>query len=112
MEIIIKNYNHYNRALGKYIGSKREYDYEMKSRGFIPYEKGRQLAESKEKVSQWIPSKDCVEMVKATLTMKDSKGNFKPTSQMLNKMKEKKISLEMPKHLPKEFKTEGGFSCT
>lgn len=109
MEIIVKRYEHYNRSFGKYIRNKQEYDYEMKSRGFVPYEKGCQLAESKEKVMKWVPSKDCVDMVKATLTMGDSKGNFKPTSQMLDAMKQKGISFNLPKNMPKEINPQGGF---
>lgn len=64
MEIIVKNYQHYNRELGMYINSKRQYFNELARRGLVPYEEGCKLAESKKKTSTWIPSHDLKNMVR------------------------------------------------
>jgi len=44
--IIVKKYEHFNRAMGKYITSKKHYEKEMAAGGFVPFEKGEQMAES------------------------------------------------------------------
>lgn len=33
-----KHYDHYNRAMGKYISNKKEYDEEMKKGNYVPFE--------------------------------------------------------------------------
>jgi hypothetical protein len=106
MEIIVKRYEHYNSALGKYIRTKQEYDYEMKTRGFISQEQGNRLAESKKKEMTWVPSKDVVNMLREIKTQKDKDGNFKPSTRMQEGMKKLGMGKE-PKFMPKGL--EGGF---
>ena len=108
MEIIIRRYEHYNSALGKYINSKKEYDYEMKSRGFVPYEKGCQMAESKEKESKWIPSKDLRDKINYIKNKCDDKGNIRHPAELVSLYKQSGISFN-PKFVPKE--KEGGFDA-
>lgn len=43
--IIVKNYEHYNRAMGKWIGSRKEYEKEMVKGGYLPFDKAEQMAE-------------------------------------------------------------------
>ena len=50
MEIIKRpDYEHYNRALEKYIRSKRHYEEELKKAGCVPFEQGKDMAEEAEK---------------------------------------------------------------
>ena len=46
--IIIRKYEGYNRAMGKYIKSKRHYEEEMRKGGYVTEEKGRQMAEKRQ----------------------------------------------------------------
>ena len=51
MEIIVKNYAHYNRALNKFISSKRDYNNEMARQGMIPFEQAKVIAEKAKQAS-------------------------------------------------------------
>ena len=55
VEIIVKNYEHFNRALphwkghkGMYISSKRQYLNEIAKAGLIPYEKSEEIRQKNE----------------------------------------------------------------
>ncbi len=76
LTIISKNYEHYNRAMGKHIRSKRHYQEEMRKGGFVSAEKGNRLAENHEKEQKWKPSKDCVDVIKAIKNAADKNGNI------------------------------------
>lgn len=104
--IIVKNYQHYNRALGKYINSKREYDYEMKSRGFVPYEEGCAMAEAKEKEKKWKPSEKLVNMIKNAKDLADKKGNIVlgKHPKLVDAMKKQGVSFDLPDWLPQHYK--------
>lgn len=108
--IIVKNYTHFNRALGKFIRNKSEYDYEMKSRGFVPYEEGCQLADNKNKEKQWKPSDKVINMIKNTKDLADKKGNIVlgQHPKLVDAMKKQGISFEMPDWLPKHYQEKGG----
>ena len=109
MEIIVKNYQHYNRTLGKYISTKRQYFDELKRRGLVTYEEGCKLAQEKQKESKWIPSKDCVDVMKTLYDTPDRKKTIRLMDypKIVEKMKEKGVSFDMDK-LPKYY--QGGFN--
>ncbi len=75
LTIICKKYDHFNRALGVQIKSKRHYDEVMKRRGFVSQEEGQRLVEKHNSAMVWKPSKDCIDVIKAIKHAADKKGN-------------------------------------
>ena len=71
--IIVKKYDHYNRALGKHIKSKRHYKEELKKGGYVSWEKGQELKEKYDREHH-----------------KDYKELSPKTREFLNSMKQKK----------------------
>lgn len=109
MEIIVKNYCHYNRALGKYISSKRDYVESMKRGGFVSFEKGQQLAEqsheNKRRAYNGLSPK-ATEIIKSASNIKDSKGRIKPSDRLIDGMKEVGVNFynsNLPKHYSGAF---------
>jgi hypothetical protein len=105
--IICRDYNHYNRALQKHISSKREYEYEMKRGGFVPIEEAEKMAEKfrKDKEHKYEPSQKAESIIRAASLMKDSKGNIKAGSRLIDGMKEVGVNFTpLPDWLPKAYK--------
>lgn len=100
MEIIVKNYSHYNRTLGKYIRNKREYYDTLKRRGLVPFEEGQRLAESKNKSATWIPSKDCTDMMRELYDKKKDKIVLGQHPRIVDGMKKMGMTFDVPKDLP------------
>jgi len=113
MEIIIKRWAHYNRELGKYISTKKQYFDELKRQGFVPFEEGCRLAEKKQSESKWIPSKDCIDVCKALYNKSDRKKliYLSEYPQIVEKMKEKGMTFDIDK-LPKHYQEKGGFNAS
>ena len=110
MEIIVKKYAHYNRALNKFISSKRDYNNEMARQGMVPFEEGKAIAEkakaeSMKKYELCQKSKDIISTVHA---IKDSKGNVKLSDRTIDAMKEVVVSFNDSK-CPSHYKKSGGF---
>ncbi len=97
VEIICKNYEHFNRSLGKQIRSKAQYQREMERQGFVSQEKGEQIAErarsANHKDYNGLSGK-AEEVVKAAYQMKDSKGNIKCSDRLVDAMKEVGVKLQ------------------
>lgn len=79
--IKVKNYEHYNRALGKHIHSKKHYQEECARQGMISFDRAELLAsksriESEAKQKKGI-SKKAYEIIKAAKLRADKKGNVK-----------------------------------
>lgn len=114
MEIIVKKWEHYNRALGKYIKSKRHYIEEMKKGGFVSYDEGCRLAEqaqSKNRKAYKGLSPKAEAIVKSAQMTRDSKGRVKVGNRMIDAMKEVGVRFEVPDWCPKHYKEQGGFSA-
>jgi len=107
--IIVKKYEHYNRALGTHIKSKRHYDYVMKSRGFVSAEEGHRLAEKRNKDKKWKPSKECISVIQAIKCVADKKGNIVlgRHPKIVEAMEKKGMSFDTSK-LPKDLPKVGG----
>ena len=107
MEIIVKKYEHYNRVLGKYISSKKQYFDELKRRGLVTYEEGCRLAESK-KTATWIPSKDCIDMGRELMQKGDGQKKIilGQHPRLVEGMKKLGLSFKVPNDLPTD---KGGF---
>ena len=109
LTIISKNYEHYNRAMGKHIRSKQHYQEEMRKGGFVSADEGNRLAEKHSKEQKWKPSNDCINVIKAIKGAADKNGNIVLGNhpKIVEAMKKKGMSFDMSK-LPKEFKETGG----
>lgn len=106
--IIVKNYEHYSHAMGKHISSKRQYDNEMAKGGYVPYEKGQQLAEqarARNHKNYDGLSEKTMRFLHEVKGMADKKGNIKVSDRFVEGLKEHgvKIGREVPKS------REGGF---
>jgi len=102
--IIIKKYEHYNRAMGKYIRSKSHYKEEMAKGGFISAEEGHRVAEANQKQKKWKPSGECIGVIKAIKNAADKKGNIVlgKHPKIVRAMKERGMSFDMSK-VPKHY---------
>jgi len=112
MLIKVKKYEHYNRALGKYITSKRHYDNEMARQGMIPYEEGKKIAEQvqKDKIKPYTISKKAQEIINTAKNSADRRGKVKLGDRTIDAMKEIGVSFNLD-HCPKHYKDKGGFNA-
>ena len=104
MEIIVKNWEHYNRALGKHITSKAQYNEEMKNGGFISYD------EAKTRERQPAPfsvSRETISIMKSIKDSADKKGNVKLSDRQIDAMK--KNGMQFGEKARLNLGTTGGF---
>ena len=112
MEIIVKNYEHFNRSfknwdtpIGKYISSRKQYEEEMKRGGFVDYEKGSRIAEQNIKKFDYKGlSLEAENVIKAAHMMSDRKGNIKPSGRLINGMKDVGVKFNVPDWCPRYYK--------
>lgn len=112
--IIVKKYEGYNRAMGKYITSREHYEKEMVKGGYVPFEKAAAIAEKtkQEQRKEYNGlSKQAMEVCKAARDQADKKGNLKPSSRLIDGMKQAGVCFDLSK-LPKEPKNKGGFDAS
>jgi len=108
--IIVKNYSHYNRALGKYITSRDHYEKEMAKGGYVSFEQAEKMAESyKARHSGGYNgiSPKAMEVCKAAKEMADKKGNLRIGNRLQKGMEKVGVSFDMSK-LPKHYQDKGG----
>lgn len=91
MHIIVKKYEGFNRAMGKYIRSRKHYEEEMKKGGYTPYE------EVSPKRMQWVPSADLKKTLGEVYQQKEVGGR------LISKMKDMGVKFN-PKFMPKDLK--------
>jgi len=111
MEIIVKKYSHYNRSMGKYINSKKQYDEEMKKGGYISYDEACRRADkiqSQRDNPDLKPSRKVLDIIESAKNSKDKKGNVKLSDRTIDAMKELGVGFNHP-HTPNPNKKEGGF---
>lgn len=107
MEIIVRKFSsHYNKALGKEIHTKRQYNEEMKRQGMVSQEKGDDIAKRAREKSHRDYKVD-KETARFIAEVKDSgvDGKVKLGSRALDFMEKKGVSFKRPKERP----MEGGF---
>ena len=94
--IIIKNYEHVNRSLpnwdtpnGKYIGSRKQYENELKKSGLEPYNGRGQPTHKK-----WVPSQDLHRALGEVKAAADRRGNINLSThgRLVDKMKKMGVS--------------------
>jgi len=103
--IIVKKYNGYNRAIGKYITSKRHYMNEMAKGGYIPFEKAESIAHEAEirNRKEYRLSDKAMGIIKSANSSKDSEGNVKVEGRMIDAMKEVGVNFNLRDKLPKHY---------
>jgi len=112
--IIVRNYEHYNRTLGKYISSKSQYEKEMAKQGMVSWEVGEQLAEKARKSLHKDYdglSPQAMAVCKAAKDQADKKGNLKLSSRLVDGMKKTGVCFDLDK-LPKAYRDVGGFDAS
>lgn len=114
MEIIVKKYEHYNRSLGKYIGSKREYFTELDRGGYVTQEEGDRLAQiAREKSHKpYKPSEKLISLLQSAQNSKDKRGNIRYSDRLVDGMKEVGVQTNFQDKLPKHYQEQGGFSAS
>lgn len=114
MDIIIKKgfERHWNRAFDKkpiWIDSKKQYDYEMKKRGMIPYDPDRQEAPKRK---AYKVSEETREIAKAIKEQSDKKGNLNPSGKLMGELIKRKVVMKNSdlEKIKKRVSGKDGFS--
>lgn len=85
--IIVKNYEHFNRALDTHVKNKDHYDRLMKQGGYVSYEEHKARVESRKQKEYKLSDKGHA-IIQAAKNSKDSKGNVKLSDRTIDAMKE------------------------
>lgn len=104
MQIIIKNWSHYNSALGAYVKSKDHYDSLMKKGGYISYEEQNDRCKNNGK-KPLVLSKDGADIIRAA-KLKSNNGKVK----LDGRLGEKLISMgAINKKIPSYMELPSGY---
>jgi hypothetical protein len=110
--IIVRNYQHYNSALGKYINSRKEYEREMAKGGFVPFDKAEQMAEqARERNCKKYDglSEKTMKFMHQVKDTADKKGNIRISDRYIKGLKEHGVKVDCQyDKLPKSYQ-QGGF---
>ena len=109
--IIVKNYQHYNSSMGKYIRSKREYLNEMAKGNYLPYEKACQVAEKARSNNKkpFALSKKAQEVIQNARNSSDRRGKVHLSDRLVGGMKEVGVNF-YNNNIPKHYRVDmGGF---
>jgi hypothetical protein len=117
MYVIVKKYAHYNRALGKYIKSKKHYIEEMKKGGFVDSETGNRIAEEARARNrkQYKLSAKALSLIREAKQVADKKGNLgiATNHKLIDGLKDQGMRFEydwLPKHY-RDVKVDGGYDA-
>lgn len=116
--IIIKNYEHYNRSLpnwdtpkGKYIRDEKHYKSELKKHGMVSFEN---VKTSSPKLKDYALSNKAKEIIQQAKNSKDKNGKVRLEGRILDAMKEiGAINKKIPEYMGDPHKdlgkSKGGF---
>jgi len=105
--IIVKNYEHYNRAMGKYITSKKHYENEMAKGGYVPYEQcQQQVANTLEKQKYKGVSEKTEKFCHQVKSLADKKGNIQWSNKLIKGLKEHGVDYTPYTTLPKHYRVD------
>ena len=114
MNIIVKRYDHFNRAMGKWIGSRAEYEKEMVKGGYVPFEKAEQMVEqakTRNHQSYDKLSEKTMRFLHQTKDRADKKGNIRVDDGFVRGLKDSGVKVDINyDKLPKHYQEKGGFS--
>ena len=116
--IIVKNYEHHNRAFsgwdspqGKYISSKAEYQRELDRQGMITCEEAEKQGLNKgAKRQDYAITKDTQQLIENVRLTADANGNIKPGEKAIEALNAKVNKKYNESAAPKDVTTEGGFA--
>ena len=110
MLIKVKNWEHYNHAMGKYITSRAHYEKEMAKGNFIPFKESEKIVARarRDRDKPYKPSKEALDIMKSARATADKKGNVKLGSRAVDGMKKLGVSFDS-QWCPSVYKPEGGF---
>jgi len=101
-------YKHFNRALGVQVQGKEHYKKLLDKGGYVPYEKGCEMAEKHNK-GTYKPynglSKEATSFIRECKQMADSKGNIAPSGRFIEGLKKHGVNIGAIE----KFKSQGGF---
>lgn len=112
MQIIVKKYEHYNRALGTHVKSKDHYDRLMKQGNYVSYEENQGKVKDNGN-KPYVLSQKGWDIINAAKRRKDKNGKVKLSDQTIDAMKEiGAIGKKVPSYmqLPSAYSGKGGFS--
>lgn len=112
MQIIVRKYEHYNRALGTHVKSKDHYESLMKQGNYIPYEEQQDRVKDNGKKPFELSQKGW-DIIKAAKNSKDKHGRVKLSDRTIDAMKEiGAVGKKVPEYmkLPSAYMGKGGFS--
>lgn len=85
MQIIVKNWSHYNSALGTYVKNKDHYDSLMKKGGYVSYEEQNDRCKDNGN-KPFVLSKEAGDVIKAAKLKRDGKGRVKLDGKLGDKL--------------------------
>ena len=115
--IIIKNYEHFNRALpnwdspkGKYIKSKKHYQEEVAKAGLVPFSESESMANKydRDRARPYDLSKKAREVMDSARQGADKKGKIQWSGRLVEGMKDVGVAFNHD-HCPSHYKNKGGF---
>ena len=94
--IIIRNYEGYNSAMGKHITSKRHYEQEMRKGGYVSFEEGQKIAAkaNRESHKDYKISDKARAVIASAKNSTDKNGNLKPSDRLIDGMKEVGVNFD------------------
>ena len=112
-QVIVKSWEHYNRALDVNITSKKHYFETLRKQGCCTWKEGERLvAEAKrKKKKEYTVSKEALEVMQTARQSADFKGNIRPDEKLIDGMQKVGVRFYSSPYVPKEFKEKGGFSA-
>lgn len=115
MQIIVRNYSHYNRTLGMQITSKDHYDRVCKEGNWVSDEQAAEIAEKsrKNKIKPYKISEESKAIIEHANNIKSKDGKVKLSDKAINALISKKaIGKVVPQYmkLPSAYANKGGFS--
>lgn len=110
--IKVENYEHFNRAMGKHITSKRHYQEEMKKGGFVPFEEAESIANKAQRESHkdYEPSEKLLNLVSSVKCRADKKGKVKLSDRQIEAMQSIGVNFKPNKNCQDLSTEKGGFS--
>ena len=109
MLIKIRQYEHFNRALGKHIKSKQHYEEEMAKGGYVSFKEGCKIAEKVRKNSRkrYEVGKDVLDIIRSA-KVSSKNGKIKCGDRLIDAMKKVGVNFDH-EHCPKHYQPKGGF---
>ena len=118
--IIIRNYEHWNRAFkkwdhptkGRYIRSKADYERALREENMVSEKEAERLGIPQRK--EYRVKEDTLALIESVKQTKDKHGNIKPSDRAIEKFIEKTqgktVSQDNARWLPKHYQPKGGFA--